>query len=473
MDILKKIKKFRYSVSLRALLWFLLGASLGLFFFSSFIFIFYRNAYETQVYPGVYVDGVDFGGKTQQEVEEYFNRKNDKVAGTTFTLKANDMAATASAAELEYGYDSKLLAQQAFSIGRSESAVANLSLVFQAYTGGIHLPPAYRYSEDVFAALTAPMKQELSVKPVDANFTFENGRVLEFRSHSNGQEPELEKTRKELSQLTPTLLTAGLAQDITIPVPIRVLQPKITMEKVNNMGIKELLASGTSTYIGSIPNRAYNINLSASRINGVLIKPGEIFSFVKAVGDVSRFTGYKEAYVIQNGRTVLGDGGGICQVSTTLFRAVINAGLPIVERNPHAYRVSYYEQDSKPGVDAAVYVPTLDLKFKNDTKNWILIQTKNDPVNMRLTFEIYGTKDGREVILSQPVIHSQSPAPEPLYQDDPNLPKGQEKQIDWAAQGARVSFTREVRRGNKVILSETFTSNYRPWQAVYLRGTKE
>src|SRR5205085_743367 len=129
---------------------------------------------------------------------------------------------------------------------------------------------------------------------------------------------------------------------------------------------------------------------------GVLIAPGQVFSFSKAIGEVSSFTGYKQAYVIENGKTVLGDGGGVCQVSTTLFRAALNAGLPIVERHPHAYRVQYYEEDSGPGIDAAVYVPSVDLKFKNDTGHHILIQAYADVENLRLTFDLYGANDGRE-----------------------------------------------------------------------------
>src|SRR6185369_9618298 len=119
-----------------------------------------------------------------------------------------------------------------------------------------------------------------------------------------------------------------------------------------------------------------------------------------------------------------GDGGGVCQVSTTLFRAALNAGLPIVERHAHAYRVGYYEEDSPPGFDATVYVPSVDLKFKNDTDHYLLIQTVIDPQELRLTFNLYGTKDDRKVTVTTPVVTNFRPAPADLYQDDPTLPKG-------------------------------------------------
>jgi len=217
----------------------------------------------------------------------------------------------------------------------------------------------------------------------------------------------------------------------------------------------------------------HNVALAAARLNGILVKPGEEFSFVKYLGDVSKYTGYKEAYVIQSGKTVLGDGGGVCQVSSTLFRALLDSGLPITERHAHAYRVGYYEQYSPPGLDATVYVPTVDLKFKNDTGSHILIQSYVDPTEVSLTFILYGKKDGREVTLSTPVVTGVAPAPEPLYQDDPTLPKGVEKQIDYAASGATVVFNRIVKKNGEVIINEKYTSRYTPWRAVFLRGTKE
>ena len=239
------------------------------------------------------------------------------------------------------------------------------------------------------------------------------------------------------------------------------------------MGIKELIGKGESTFFHSIPGRVFNVNLASSRIDGVLIAPGEVFSFNKTIGDVSSFTGYKQAYIIQNGRTVLGDGGGVCQVSTTFFRAILDAGLPIVERYAHAYRVGYYEQDSLPGIDATIFVPSVDLKFKNDTGHHILVQREIDLNNYSLKFYLYGTKDGRITTMSKPVITGQSAPPAPLYQDDPNLPLGQIQQTDFEAWGANVYFTRNVTKNGKTIISDKFTSNYRPWQAVFLRGTKQ
>jgi len=205
-----------------------------------------------------------------------------------------------------------------------------------------------------------------------------------------------------------------------------------------------------------------------------LIAPAEVFSFNQALGEVSDKTGYKPAYVIKEKKTILDDGGGVCQVSTTLFRAALAAGLPIEERHAHAYRVSYYEQGGfGPGLDATVYAPKIDLKIKNDTPAYILIQTKVDTKNAILTFELYGTSDGRKAIVGKPRVWDQVPPPPDLYQDDPTLPKGEVKQVDFAAWGARTAFDWKVERNGETLQNRTFYANFQPWQAIYLRGTRE
>ncbi len=193
------------------------------------------------------------------------------------------------------------------------------------------------------------------------------------------------------------------------------------------MELKKLLSIGKSDFSHSIPERIHNIILASSKFNGILIPKDKIFSFNEIVGEISSLTGYKPAYIIKQGKTVLGDGGGVCQVSTTLFRAALNAGLPIIERIPHAYRVSYYENDSKPGFDATVFAPNVDLKIKNDTPAYILIQTEVDKEKNLLFFKLYGKKDNRKIEISPVTIWDVTPPPPPLYQDDPYFKKRSSK----------------------------------------------
>lgn len=327
------------------------------------------------------------------------------------------------------------------------------------------LDPSGDFNEVAINKFVGEVSKKLDREAQNAKFVFADGKVEEFEPARDGVLVE----KSKLADLIKLSLEGG---DTNIIVPVKKTAPLITTDKINNLGIKELIGRGSSTYFHSIPGRVHNVALATSRINGTLVAPGETFSFNKTLGDVSKFTGYQSAYVIIGGKTVLGDGGGVCQVSTTLFRAVLDAGLPIDQRSAHAYRVGYYEQGSPPGIDATVYAPSPDFKFTNDTNEYILISAKADSKNYSLVFELYGTSDGRISNVTTPVITSQVAPPPDVYQDDPTLPVGTIKQVEHKAWGARVSFNYSVTRGGEEIYKKTFVSNYRPWGAVYLKGVK-
>lgn len=469
---LPHVKKKHLKNLSKGTFWFLTGAAIATILLVGFSISIFQTVNKNVVYPRIFINGISFGGKTEKEVKDYFDNNNNRIANTKFIFISPTGNVASSAAQLNYGYNSDLLATQAYSIGRSKDVLSNVSLVLQAYISGINLSPSYSYSQDNIDSLIAPLEEKINVEAVEALFSFENGRVIAFRPSTQGKKIDKESLKEQLDARFATILS-DKPKTVEIEIPIKNIEPKITTDKANSLGIKELIGMGTSLYQHSIPNRIFNVNLAASRINGVLVAPQDTFSFNQALGDISAFTGYKQAYVIENGKTVLGDGGGVCQVSTTFFRSLLNAGLPIIERHAHAYRVGYYEQDSLPGLDATIYSPTVDLRFKNDTGNYILIQSAIDPIQQRLTFFLYGTNDGRKTEISTPVITSQTPAPPPLYQDDSTRPKGSLEQTDFAAAGANVYFTRTVSKNGKTLISERFDSNYRSWQAVFIRGTKE
>ncbi|WP_299427656.1 VanW family protein [uncultured Meiothermus sp.] len=229
-------------------------------------------------------------------------------------------------------------------------------------------------------------------------------------------------------------------------------------------GIRQLLAEATTYFGGSSYERRFNIALGASRLHGVVMVPGETFSFARAMGEVSERTGFKKAFVISGEQTVEGVGGGMCQVSTTLFRSAYFSGLPIVQRRPHSYQVRYYLPT---GLDAAVFLPQLDLKFKNDTPGNILIQSSVG--RNSVTFRMFGTKN-RSVSWSSPVTLNRIPAPPTRYIVSPQLPQQSFQQVDWAAEGATVNVYRTIRFTDGRISKDTLTSTYRPWGAVWLVG---
>lgn len=456
-----------------AVLWFVVGFVLAGAILSSLVLFYFQFTFKNKVIPGVFVDNIYIGEKTKDELNQIFNEKNRTIGNNTFILTAQGQIATISAKTINAGYDKNLIIDQAMNLGKTKNLPSDVYIILSSYLNGTFLTAPYSLNTNALEAILAPMQKKIHKDPQDAQFSVgTNNRVVAFRESENGQDLDTDALESKLNSMLPKIATSQSTNIMQIAIPIKTTEPKLTTSEANKYGIVEEIGEGHSSFYHSIPGRIHNVALATSRVNGVLVAPGEEFSFDKALGDVSAYTGYAQAYVISNGKTVLGDGGGVCQVSTTLFRALLNAGLPITERHAHAYRVGYYEQDAPPGLDATTYVPTVDLKFKNDTGNYILIVGQADTNTLTMSFTLYGKSDGRVSQVSTPVISDTSPAPADLYQDDPTLPAGTVKQVDFAAPGAKSVFTRTVTRNGKTIINDTFVSVYKPWQAIFLRGTK-
>ena len=237
------------------------------------------------------------------------------------------------------------------------------------------------------------------------------------------------------------------------------------------LGITEEVSVVSSYFAGSSPERLHNIATAAAPFHGLLIAPGETLSMAEILGDISLDTGYAEALIIYGDRTIKGVGGGVCQVSTTLFRTAFSGGFGIEERHPHAYRVGYYEQgpgSPGPGFDATVFVPLVDFKFTNDTPYWLLSETYI--YGTQLLWKFYSTADGRQVQISSPQISDKVEAPKPLYRENPDLDEGEIKQVDFEVDGMDVVVSRTVTRGGEVLHKDTIKTHYIPWRAIYEYG---
>ncbi len=269
------------------------------------------------------------------------------------------------------------------------------------------------------------------------------------------------------------LKTAGslLSEEILRPDTNEVILPVIgdeprvasaTLPKPTGLA---LISEATTTYYGSSRERMINVATATGKLDGYVVPAGQEFNFNEAVGPIELENGFAEALVISAGRTVKGVGGGVCQASTTAFRALYKAGLPVLERNQHAYRVHWY--DPLVGLDAAVYQPSLNLRMQNDTSGPLLIRTETLPG--RTTVRVYGQPTNRKVVISNASILSRTPHPPPAYEFDPTLLPGVRKQVDWAEDGFRVRVTRTVidANGSK---TDVTASDYRAWRAVYAIG---
>jgi vancomycin resistance protein YoaR len=318
-----------------------------------------------------------------------------------------------------------------------------------------------------------PVKMRTDRPAKDAKFIFnDDTRLLDVMEESQtGLVVDVDASVKAINE-------ALLRGEHTVPLVVVEDQPQVSSATTGaELGITELLWEETSYFYGSSTERIQNIQAASASFHGVLVAPGEVFSMGETMGDVSLENGFAEALIIFGGRTIKGVGGGVCQVSTTLFRAAFFAGFPIVERYSHAYRVSYYEMTASGGIDprlagldATVYFPLVDFKFKNDSPYWILMETYVNVNARTLTWKFYSTKDGRTVTWDTSGPSNVVSAPSPLYEENPELKKNEMKQVDWAANGANVLVTRTVWRGGAVLFQDQVSTHYEPWQAICQYG---
>ena len=309
-------------------------------------------------------------------------------------------------------------------------------------------------SEEDVRALAKVVKRQ--VKPARWVYDKERGWVALQRRGYRMQVEEAVRLYREALRL-------GKTQFV---IPVEVIEPKPSVVDWANRGVLALIGEGVSNFWGSSRSRVRNIYTGAAKLNGTWITKDATFSFNQAVGPIDEDHGFLESLVIVGDATEKGVGGGICQVSTTTFRAAFFAGLPIVERHPHSYQLHYYRPL---GLDATIYQPWRDLKFKNDTPGDILILTQIK--GTRLYVRFFGTPD-RQVDWSGPALKDRKPALEPREIVDETLEPGARKQVDWAAEGVTATITRHVVYDDGRELNDVFSSTYRPWGDVYLVGPK-
>ena len=307
----------------------------------------------------------------------------------------------------------------------------------------------------------------------DAKFIFDNStRSLRLiQQAETGKELDIDKSLENIAEA----IRAGRNE---AEVALNIIEPKVTgNETAEELGIRELVHTENTYFFYSDDARIQNIQVGAAKLNGVLVAPGETFSMADAVGEVSKETGYAESSVIFGDQTVQDVGGGLCQVSTTLFRAAFNYGLEINERHAHGYRVYYYERlgnrqldPGLAGLDASVYLPVLDLKFTNDTPYWILMEAQPDLNLFQLQWRFYSTDVNRYVEYTSTGLTNVVPEGEPIYNENPNLPSGYVEQVDWGIDGADVTIYRTVYENGLVHIQDRFDTHYEAWSDIWEYG---
>ena len=305
-------------------------------------------------------------------------------------------------------------------------------------------------------------------KPENARFYFDDStrELVLVEPHVNGRALDVEAT---LDRFMERVGTANRS----VPFVVEAITPTVhSNATAAELGITELITQTTTWFYGSTPERKHNIARAAAQFFGIVVAPGEEFSFNRYLGEVTEEAGFTTGLIILDGQTVEGVGGGVCQVSTTMFQTAFWAGFPITARQEHGYRVTYYDDGEGPGMDATVFSPIVDLKFVNNTDHHLLIENYYNETFQSLTFKFYSTGTGRRVEKEGPYFENVVPPTEDVWEYNENLQEGEVRQIDWAAEGADVTVFRRVYSQNGELLygNEAFTSHYIPWHDTYQYG---
>jgi len=312
------------------------------------------------------------------------------------------------------------------------------SLLSQAEVEGLDSMKIRHYLESRIAPSIFREKTDVSI---DMD---ENGKVIFEGTGLYGRSLDLEAATR--------MMEYAINNEIKyVHLPLIRKDPLVTVKskKLKDMGIKELISGGETDFSHSPYNRIININVGLSKFEGHIVKPGEEFVFGTTLGAVNGNTGYKRELVIKGNKTVPEYGGGLCQVSTTAYRAVLAAGFPVTDRRNHSYAVSYY----KPlGLDATVYPPSVEMKFLNDTDNAFIMQSFT--LGSIAHYNFYGTKTNRDVHMIGPYYSNWRSPPPKKVEYSTNLSPGEVQVVGHSNPGVNVTWYRYVTYNDEIEVDE-------------------
>lgn len=410
--------------------------------------------YRGKIYPGIYLSGITIGGLRFKEAEarldaELWSKEKLRLSGK------DGEAITVSLSDLGISWErdeTMALVRQAGS--GLQGYGGRLSRLWSR--SPLHLEGIVKVEEDKLKQFVAGLARKVEKKPQNARFTVRGADVV--------IEKEVDGQYLQAGLLQRRLLDAVRHGQDEVKIPIAVKKPEITAAKLAGYGCDEIMVAFSTEVSSAIPNRVHNISLGAGAINGTLLAPGEIFSFEKVVGEATREKGYREAPVIVGNRLVPGLGGGLCQVSSTLYNAALLANLEIVERYNHSLTIGYLPV----GRDASISIGSADLKFKNTRDHHILIGAELK--EGRLTCRIFGRPMQERVeIVTTDLVREDPPV---HYEKSSALPQGEKELVQRGKAGYHVKTWRVVYRGDEEISRELLSHDYyRPVPTVYRVGT--
>ena len=416
---------------------------------------------EQVIYPGVSVKGIPLGDKGSEEVYQLLAEENRKIGDNKIFLNLPDgvtvTEVTFQAMGLEV--DQQRIWEEAYAQGRSGSWLGKFKVRWQLWRHGVELPLYVKLNNEMAVQVLEEAGKAWYVAPQDARFKITAHDEVLFVSEKEGQkiatELALFSLEKQIRGAGEGFLTEP-AESISLSLSLERIKPAKTRQDLEEYGVTGLLSKFTTSFNATKVTRVKNIRLASEKLDYFLLPPGEIFSFNKAVGPRTKELGYDEADIIQNYSFVPGVGGGICQVSSTLYNAILLADLEIVERAPHSMVISYV----KPGLDATVVYGGRDFRFKNNTDKYLLM--KMTVTNGTITCKIFGkVEKGKKVVLK--TFLERQIEPTTIYKEDPLIPKEDYVVERKGVPGCVIRVERHIYAGNgKLTKKEVVSKDFYP-----------
>lgn len=444
----KKVRNLIFSI-------FLLVISVGV----SYIY-FTEQKFNNVIYPQVKIEGIDFSGKTKEEAIKILRDKyGDAILQKKVNIKALDRNYSISFSQLNAKFSIIETVDEALAYGKESNIISKFKLIKNPNPKEYNLK--FTYNQKPLEDLVKSIEKDINKKPQDAAISFA-GAKFQVSEDVQGAELDSDKLKQEIL----SSINGKISGDININAPIKTLKPKVTAASLKQVNTK--IASYSTDFSSSSEARSTNIRVATSSINGKVLMPGESFSFNEVVGERTKERGYKEAGVIINQQLDSGLGGGICQVSSTLYNALLGGNIKTTERIHHTFPSSYVGM----GLDATVDWGNIDLKFKNTFDYPIYIEGYTQ--NKVVYFNIYSNSElaKRTYSISTEVYDKIEPTVK--YIDDPTMAEGKTEVVKKPSTGYRVKVYRSIFENGKFISKELVSNDYYvPINGITKRGTKK
>lgn len=371
--------------------------------------------YTDQICEGVKIASLDVSGMTQDEALTAVEEHVDQILESKVMIQVTDNQLETSFEELGVSCEWQGIVKKAYQLGKQGNPIKRFKTMEQIKLSGKQYALPFQVSQDTVQSFVEDQCKQFDVKAKNSKLKFKNGK-LKATKDQTGHEVQVEETVEEIRKTIDKALAKDRSDSLMIQAVVKDTEPEYTKEEVSKC--KDLLSSYSTSYASSTAARANNVKTAAEYINGTVLYPGKTFSTIKVIKDRTEENGYQPAPEYSSGNVVEGIGGGVCQVSTTLYNAVINAELDIVERSPHSMVVSYVDVSR----DAAISGDYKDFKFKNNTDAPIYIASS--ATGGTLTFRIYGQEtraDNRKIEFESETLETIQPG-EPVETVDSSKP---------------------------------------------------